>query len=113
MINTNKPVLHLVTSAKWFKMIYKGIKTVEYREINQFYAELFSCGKITLNGTAYQDYQVNICLHLVDKKHLATMLLECEGLSVGVGRPEWGAEPNVPYYRLGLGKILAVRIYKM
>ena len=113
MINTTKPTLHLVTSAKWFGMLYEGIKTVEYREITEFYANLFSCGQIRLNGTAYEDYKVNICLHLgVDKYHVA-MLFECEGLSIGVGKPEWGAEPNVPYYRLCLGKMLAIEIYEM
>ena len=113
MINTNKPVLHLVTSAKWFEMIYKGIKTVDYREITQYYAKLFSCGQIRLNGTAYQDYKVNICLHLGTAKHHPTILLECEGLSIGVGNPAWGAVDGVPYYRLDLGKILAIENYNL
>ena len=113
MINTNKPVLHLVTNAWHFEMIRKGIKTVDYREIKQYYGRLFSCGQIRIKGVYYQDYQVNICLHLGVGKHHATILLECEGLSVGVGNPEWGAEPNVPYYRLCLGKILAIENYKL
>ena len=113
MINTTKPVVHLSTNAKWFEMIHAGIKTVDYREINQFNAKLFARGQIRLNGTAYQDYQVNICLHLGYGRNRPTMLLECEGLSIGVGKPEWGAEPNIPYYRLCLGKILAVENYKM
>ena len=113
MINTTKPVVHLITSAKWFEMIRKGIKTVDYREIKQYYARLFACGQIRLNGTAYEDYKVNICLHLGVRKHHATMLLECEGLSVGVGRPEWGAVPGVPYYRLCLGKIIDIQNYNL
>ena len=113
MINTTKPVVHLITNAKWFEMIRKGIKTVDYREIKQYYARLFACGQIRLNGTAYEDYKVNICLHLGVRKHHATMLLECEGLSVGVGRPEWGAVPNVPYYRICLGKIIAIQNYNL
>ena len=113
MINTGRPTLHLVLKTKWFEMIRKGIKTVDYREIKQFYAELFARGQIKVNGTAYQDYKVNICLHLGYGKNRPTMLLECEGLSIGVGKPEWGAEPNVPYYRLGLGKILAIENYTL
>ena len=113
MINTNKPVLHLITSAKWFKMIYKGIKTVDYREIKQYYGRLFSCGQIRINGMYYQDYQVNICFHLGYGRNCSSMLLECEGLSVGVGKPEWGAVLNVPYYRLCLGKILAIENYTL
>ena len=113
MINTNKPTLHLVTNAKWFRMIQKGIKTVDYREIKHHYGRLFSCGQIRINGMYYQDYEVNICFHLSTSKYHATMLLECEGLSIGIGKPEWGAVLNVPYYRLCLGKILAVRKYKL
>ena len=113
MINTNKPILHLGTNAWCFEMVRKGIKTVDYREIKQYYGRLFSCGQIRIKGVFYQDYQVNICFHLGIGKRHATMLIECEGLSVGVGNPEWGAEPNVPYYRLCLGKILAIENYKM
>ena len=111
MINTTKPTLHLVTSAKWFEMIRKGIKTVDYREIKQYYGRLFSCGQIRINGMYYQDYQVNICLHLGYGRYCSAMLIECEGLSIGFGKPEWGAEPNVPYYRLCLGKILEIVNY--
>ena len=113
MINTTKPMIHLVLKAKWFEMIYKGIKTVEYREIKPYYAKLFARGQIRLNGTAYQDYQVNICFHLGYAKNRPSMLIECEGLSIGVGKPEWGALPGVPYYRLCLGKILAIENYNL
>ena len=113
MINTNKPVLHLVTSAKWFEMIRKDIKLVEYREIKQYYGRLFACGQIKINGIYYEADQVNICFHLGCGKLRPTMLLECEGLSIGVGNPAWGAVDGVPYYRLDLGKILAIENYNL
>ena len=113
MISTFKPVLHLVLKTKWFKMILKGEKTVEYREIKEYYGKLFACGQIKIGGIYYEADQVLICFYLGSRKVRPTMLVECQGLSIGVGNPNWGAEPNVPYYRLDLGKILAVKNCKM
>ena len=113
MIDTNKPTLHLVLKAKWFEMIYKGIKTVEYREIKEYYGKLFACGQIKIGGIYYEADQVDICFHLGYAKNRPTMLFACEGLSIGIGKPEWGASPNVPYYRLDSGKMLFVSNYRM
>ena len=113
MIDTFKPVLHLVLKTKWFKMILSGDKTVEYREIKEYYGKLFACGQIKIGGIFYEADQVVICFHLGYRKNRSSMLVACEGLSIGVGKPEWGAEPNVPYYRLDLGKILVVKCCTM
>ena len=113
MINTFKPVLHLVLKKKWFGMILSGEKTVEYREIKTYYGKLFACGQIKIGGIFYEADQVVICFHLGYGKNRSSMLVACEGLSIGVGKPEWGAEPNVPYYRLDLGKILVVKCCTM
>lgn len=109
MINTFKPILHLVVKTKWFKMIFNGEKLAEYREIKEYYNNLFARGKIKIGGVYYEADQVVICFHLGYRKNNPTMLVACEGLSVGVGNPEWGASPNVPYYRLDLGNALAVK----
>lgn len=113
MINTFKPVLHLVVKTKWFDMIYRGVKTVEYREIKEYYGKLFACGQIKIGGIYYEADQINICFCLGYAKNRPTMLVACEGLSIGIGNPNWGAKAGVPYYRLDLGKILAVTNYKM
>lgn len=113
MINTNKPTLHLILKKKWFDMILSGEKLVEYREIKEYYGKLFACGQIKIDGIYYEADQVNICFHLGYAKLRPTMLLECEGLSIGVGNPAWGAVDDVPYYRLDLGKILFVSNYRM
>ena len=113
MINTFKPVLHLVLKTKWFKMILNGEKLVEYREIKTYYGKLFACGQIKIGGIFYEADQVVICFHLGYGKNRSSMLVACEGLSIGVGKPEWGAEPNIPYYRLDLGKILVVKCCTM
>lgn len=108
MIDTFKPILHLVLNTKWFKMVLSGEKTVDYREIKTYYGKLFACGKIKIGGIFYEADQVVICFRLGNRKNNPSMLVACQGLSIGVGNPNWGASPNVPYYRLDLGKILAV-----
>lgn len=113
MISTFKPVLHLVLKTKCFKMILSGEKLVDYREIKTYYGKLFACGQIKIGGIYYEADQVVICFHLGYRKNNPIMLVACEGLSIGVGNPNWGAVPNVPYYRLDLGKILAVKNCKM
>ena len=113
MINTFKPILHLVSNTKCFKMILSGEKLADYREIKTYYGKLFACGQIKIGGIYYEADQVVICFHLGYRKSNPTMLVECQGLSIGVGNPNWGAEPNVPYYRLDLGKILVVKCCTM
>ena len=113
MINTGRPTLHLVLKTKWFRMIYGGVKKVEYREIKQYYGRLFACGQIKINGEYYDACQVDICFHLGYAKNRPSMLFACNGLSIGVGNPEWGAEPNVPYYRIGIGELMDVENYKL
>ena len=113
MINTGRPTLHLVLKTKWFRMICDGTKTVEYREIKQYYGRLFACGQIKINGEYYDACQVDICFHLDYAKKRPSMLFACNGLSIGVGKPEWGAEPNVPYYRIGIGVLLDVENYNI
>ena len=108
MINTGRPTLHLVLKAKWFKMIFSGEKKVEYREIKQHYGRLFACGQIKINGKYYDACQVDICFHLGYATHRPSMLFACNGLSIGTGIPEWGAEANVPYYCIGIGELIDV-----
>jgi hypothetical protein len=113
MINTNKPTLHLVIKKTWFDMIFSGEKLVEYREIKEYYGKLFACGQIKIGGIYYDANDVNICFHLGKGKNRPTMLIECEGLSIGYGNPNWGANHDKPYYRLDLGKILFVTNYSI
>ena len=113
MINTNKPTLHLILKKKWFDMIFSGEKLVEYREIKEYYGKLFACGLIKINGIYYGANDVNICFHLGKGKNRPTMLVECEGLSIGYGNSNWGAKYDTPYYRLDLGKVLFVSDYRM
>lgn len=113
MINTGRPTLRLDVNLKQFAMILSGVKTVEYREIKQYYGRLFACGQIKINGEYYDACQVDICFHLGYAKKRPAMLFACNGLSIGIGNPEWGAEPNVPYYRIGIGELLDVENFKL
>lgn len=108
MINTGRPTLHLVLKTKWFRMIECGQKREEYREIKDYYNQIFGTGKIKIKGKLYEPCQVDICFHLGYAKNRPSMLFACSGLSIGTGREEWGAVPNVEYYRIGTGVLLDV-----
>lgn len=112
MINTNKPTFYLVLTKPQFEMILKGEQHAVYREINTCYAKFFGGGQINVLGKCYEADQVDLCFFLGYGKNHPSMLVACEGLSIGIGNPNWGAEPNVPYYRLDLGKILAIKNYE-
>jgi hypothetical protein len=103
-------VLHLTIKKKWFDMIASGEKKEEYREIKPFWRKRLLCilqedGKIILrpskmfeavkfyNGWACSDKYPNITL-------------ECEGVEIGKGKEEWGAEPEKECYIIKLGKLI-------
>lgn len=74
-------------------MIESGIKTEEYRDIKPYY-------KNRLNGLNNYKY---VCFH---KGYTATtMTFEIESISIGKGKPEWGA-PKEDVFIIKLGKRL-------
>lgn len=107
-------ILDLPLKACWYDMIERGEKKEEYREIKPFWQKrLMEC------------YQLGLCRHrrciecidtpwLCVNKHFdairfrygytkRTMLFECKGISIGVGKPEWGA-PDYPVFIIKLRK---------
>ena len=74
-------------------MIEAGIKKEEYREINPYWTtRLFHTHKYVRFSYGYT------------KK---TMMFEIIQRTVGIGKPEWGAEPGKEYFIIELGN----RIY--
>ena len=92
-------MLTLPIKKKWFDMILSGDKKEEYREIKPYYTTRFykpeftgSFNVLFRNGYSGQ----------------ARFLEAACSLDIGEGRPEWGAEPGVRYYRLHILEITAV-----
>lgn len=125
-------ILHLPLKAKWYKMIDSGVKTEEYREIKPYWCNrllyAFPLGREyweTVLPTTFKvaNERKNIltsdALHhllvwnygLSGYSHVKfsygytkrTMTFEIESITIGKGKPEWGA-PTEDVFIIKLGK---------
>ena len=97
-------ILDLVLKHKWYDMIASGEKKEEYREFKTFYINrLIDRDKETVsNPFAYKHYDA-VRFHRGYTS--TTILLECKGIEIGKGNPEWGA-PDYNVFIIKLGKII-------
>lgn len=108
MAHTEK-ILHLPTKAKWYNMIESGEKPEEYRDFKPYwYCRLVkNVNKLQIGTHLFlsrnlKTKYLNTCIDFVDYKYVEfsygytkrRMIKEIERISIGYGRPEWGAEPN-------------------
>jgi len=93
--------LHLNLKKQWFDMILDGQKKEEYREIKPFWT------KRILERWENDDRQETITFSNGYSKDRRQMVVEFKSLDQHCGLPEWGAEYDVKYYVLGLGKIIS------
>lgn len=101
-------MLTLPIKKKWFDMIKSGEKKEEYREIKPYYSKRFE----------FEDDE-ELKLHTIQTATTvrfrngysnASPTIECKVvITKGLGKLEWGAEPNKEYYVL---KILSVEEIK-
>lgn len=116
-------MLTLPIKQKWFNMILSGEKKEEYREISRYYSSRFKrylpscepaeytestireCGA---EGVPFEDIRLRAGYSAIDPT------MEISGkITVGSGRPEWGAEPGKEYYILHIEKAAPVLNYDM
>ncbi len=116
--------LHMSLKSKWFEMTKAGIKTEDYREINEYWHKrLYTKDSIEYLKECFENY--GGCIHLdwldfkkfdfnimtlgypksTDTKRI--LKLEHKGIEIRTGNPEWGAEPNKLYFVIMHGAILA------
>ncbi len=126
-----KKTLHLNLKRKWFEMIKSGEKKEEYREITPYWcARLlyrieapsggylssmrdilkgnYDCKSWTKNGgppifTENYDSTTFSNGYAKDRGQFENKL---KGISIGEGKPDWGAIPGKKYFVLELGEIL-------
>lgn len=112
-----KRELRLPLKRKWFEMTKSGEKTEEYREINRYwisrlvrnieymvnYEDLEAVGNIS-----FREFDSNIVTLGYPKSNDADRIIsfEHEGIEIGTGNPEWGAEPGKRYFVIKHGKRL-------
>lgn len=97
--------LHLTLKAKWFDMIASGKKKEEYREIKPFWIK-----RLTSTNNAFDDCKDFLHVHFARGGHfhesLPQLTVECNGIDIGEGNPDWGAEPGKEYFVIKLGDII-------
>lgn len=104
IIDREMKTLHLPLKAKWYEMIESGVKTEEYREIKPYWVD-----RIT---DVVPDYELGRYVNEVKPfTHVKfsygytkrTMTFEIENITIGKGKPEWGA-PTADVFIIKLGK---------
>lgn len=97
--------LHLVLKGEWFDMIEQLIKKHEYRSLNDFWCRrLFDYSKATEDDLPFKEFDVVEFQHGYSKT-AKRMIVEFKGISLGLGKPEWGGSSEVVFI-IKLGKIL-------
>lgn len=108
-------MLILPIKRKWFDMIISGEKKEEYREIKGYYDSRF---RNAFGAMCVDDEVLHNVLPEVDRVEWQVPIVFRNGysaasrqikamctLSIGTGKPEWGAEPGKKYYILHIKKI--------
>lgn len=108
-------ILRITLEKKWFNMTDSGEKKEEYRKIKPYWISRL-CHKHdgTIGGdlhdvhklvsyTIRQDFDFIFARngYNVDCKNWTR---KCEGIKIGEGKPEWGAEPGEIYFVIKLGE---------
>ncbi len=88
-------------------MILSGYKKEEYREVKQFWRTRFIKDSFLYPQT-YKDFDF---IHFTNgyAKDAPTIIIECNGISIGKGKTHWGAEPHESYFVLKLGNIIETK----
>lgn len=90
-------VLHLTLKKQWFDMINSGEKTEEYREIKPYWES-----RLTRYDEKFDGYQFKSFVGILFRNGYSCgarqRSFKFDSISIGEGRPEWGAEPGKKYF---------------
>lgn len=101
--------LRLPLKTKWFEMTKAGIKTEDYREINEYWVtrlQRVNGMKMPDNQFKHFDHNVMTLGYPKSGDPERTLRLEHLGIEIRTGNPEWGAEPGKLYFVILHGKII-------
>ncbi len=102
-------MLTLQIKKKWFDMIVSGKKKEEYREIKPYYTTRFK----NIHLLSYNELPELWTETVIFKNGYSSSSpsITCEvRLTIGTGKPEWGAEPGKEYYILQIIEIKNVNM---
>ena len=127
--------LQLSLKTKWFEMTKAGIKTEDYRDVNEYWVKRFLYYKgskltveeiirfiknykhygyvdisaiFTYHDLLFKEFKQNIMTLGYPKSTDKEKILKIEhkGIEIRTGNPVWGAEPNKLYFVIKHGKII-------
>jgi len=100
-------MLTLPIEERWFRMILRGEKKEEYREIKDYWKTRFhKAGLCMESGIPKAPAEV---LFVNGYGNARPAIRATVRLSIGTGRPEWGAEPGEVYFKLIILKMEVMR----
>lgn len=93
--------LKLVLKKKWYDMIASGEKKEEYRDLTNYYRTRLESG--WEEPYRWREYD-GVTFYLGYRANRPSMSFKLDGIRIGTGRREWGAEPGKEYYVIQLGE---------
>ena len=104
-MNEQQTTLLLPIKRQWYDMIKSGVKKEEYREIKDYWKVRLAHGWLfNRNNIVCKDFDT-VTLRNGYGKNDPTLVVECLGITVGKGNPDWGA-PEEQVFIIKLGNIL-------
>lgn len=108
--------LQLSLKKQWFEMTAAGIKTEDYREINDYWVKRL-CTSFSWNhnedtplsfDVSFKHFTTNTMTLGYPKSTDTDRIIRFEhaGIEIRTGNPEWGAEPGKLYFVIKHGKRL-------
>lgn len=113
--------LNLTLKKQWFDMIRSGKKTEEYREVKEYWIKRLvkDADYPTKEGVfdfidgygqeyCITEYQPFTHIKFTNGYSLTSpsFTIECKGIRIGRGNPEWGAPTDKDVFIISLGKII-------
>lgn len=107
-------VLTMTLKKRWFDMIKAGVKKEEYREVKLYWiSRLLKNTQYLTNLEDVEAVGANFIecskIQFVNGygKDAPRFTIECLGIEIGHGKPEWGAYPDQKTFILKLGTIIS------
>ena len=115
-------ILKQTLTKKWFDLILSGEKLEEYREIKKHWVSRICTKHAGAIGGDLMDRHKVIAHNIKHYdaieftngygNHMPKILIECNGINIGRGKPEWGAPTDKDVFIEQLGKILETKNIK-
>ena len=97
--NNEMKILDLSLTYHWYDMIATGVKKEEYREVKEFYIK-----RLYDTDRHFKHYDA-VRFHR-GQGGKVSILVECKGIRIGLGKPDWGA-PEEDVFIISLGEIIS------